>query len=140
MSTFVINGGKSLSGSIAPQGAKNEALQVICAALLTPEKVVIRNIPNIRDVNKLIKLLVDLGVKVEKTGPNDYSFQADEIDLGYLDSPAFKQKGATLRGSIMIVGPLLTRFGQGYIPRPGGDKIGRRETGYPLHRIPGSGC
>ncbi len=126
MSTFVINGGKSLSGSIAPQGAKNEALQVICAALLTPEKVVIRNIPNIRDVNKLIKLLVDLGVKVEKTGPNDYSFQADEIDLGYLDSPAFKQKGATLRGSIMIVGPLLTRFGQGYIPRPGGDKIGRR--------------
>ncbi len=126
MSTFIINGGKPLSGSITPQGAKNEALQVICAVLLTPEKVIIRNIPNIRDVNKLIELLADLGVKVEKLGPNDYSFHADEVNLGYLDSPAFKQKGAALRGSIMIVGPLLTRFGRGYIPRPGGDKIGRR--------------
>lgn len=126
MSTFIINGGKPLSGSITPQGAKNEALQVICAVLLTPEKVIIRNIPNIRDVNKLIELLVDLGVKVEKLGPNDYSFQADEVNLAYLDSPAFKQKGAALRGSIMIVGPLLTRFGKGFIPRPGGDKIGRR--------------
>ena len=126
MSTFIINGGKPLSGSITPQGAKNEALQVICAVLLTPEKVIIRNIPNIRDVNKLIELLVDLGVKVEKLGPNDYSFKADEVNLAYLDSHAFKQKGAALRGSIMIVGPLLTRFGKGYIPRPGGDKIGLR--------------
>lgn len=126
MSTFIINGGKPLSGTITPQGAKNEALQVICAVLLTPEKVIIRNIPNIRDVNKLIELLVELGVKVEKLGPSDYSFKADEVNLGYLDSPAFKQKGAALRGSIMIVGPLLTRFGKGYIPRPGGDKIGRR--------------
>ena len=126
MSTFIINGGKPLSGSITPQGAKNEALQVICAVLLTPEKVIIRNIPNIRDVNKLIELLVDLGVKVEKLGPNDYSFKANEVNLAYLDSHAFKQKGAALRGSIMIVGPLLTRFGKGYIPRPGGDKIGLR--------------
>ncbi len=126
MSTFIINGGKPLSGSITPQGAKNEALQVICAVLLTPEKVIIRNIPNIRDVNKLIELLVGLGVKVEKLGPNDYSFKANEVNLAYLDSHAFKQKGAALRGSIMIVGPLLTRFGKGYIPRPGGDKIGLR--------------
>lgn len=126
MSTFIINGGNPLKGSITPQGAKNEALQVICATLLTPEKVIIRNVPNIVDVNKLIELLVELGVKVEKLGPNSYSFHADEVNMDFLDSEAFKQKGSALRGSIMIVGPLLARFGKGYIPRPGGDKIGRR--------------
>ncbi len=126
MSTFIINGGKALKGSITPQGAKNEALQVICATLLTPEKVIIRNVPNIVDVNKLIELLVELGVKVEKLGPNAFSFHADEVNMDFLDSDAFKLKGAALRGSIMIVGPLLARFGKGYIPRPGGDKIGRR--------------
>lgn len=126
MASFIINGGKSLSGQIQPQGAKNEALQVICAVLLTPEKVTIHNIPNIRDVNKLIELLIDMGVKVEKTGPNSYNFKADQVNLDYLSSEDFKSKGAALRGSIMIVGPLLARFGKGYIPKPGGDKIGRR--------------
>lgn len=126
MSVFRIEGGHSLQGEITPQGAKNEALQVICAVLLTPEKVTISNIPDIRDVNKLIDILKDLGVKVEKLGPNAYSFQADEINLDYLESLQFKKDGSALRGSIMIVGPLLTRFGRGYIPRPGGDKIGRR--------------
>ncbi len=126
MSVFRIEGGHRLSGEIVPQGAKNEALQIICATLLTPSKVVISNIPDIRDVNKLIFILGELGVKVEKLGPNKYSFQADEINLDYLESLQFKQDGSSLRGSIMIVGPLLTRFGRGYIPRPGGDKIGRR--------------
>lgn len=126
MSTFVIEGGHKLSGSITPQGAKNEALQVICAVLLTPEKVTISNIPDIRDVNKLIYILSELGVKVDKIGPDTYTFQADELDLDYLESEKFKIEGSSLRGSIMIVGPLLARFGKGYIPRPGGDKIGRR--------------
>ena len=126
MGTFVIEGGHKLSGSITPQGAKNEALQVICAVLLTPEKVIISNIPDIRDVNKLIYILSELGVKVDKMSPDTYSFQADEIDLDYLESEKFKVEGSSLRGSIMIVGPLLARFGKGYIPRPGGDKIGRR--------------
>lgn len=126
MSVFRIEGGHRLSGEIVPQGAKNEALQIICATLLTPSKVVISNIPDIRDVNKLIFILGELGVKVEKLGPNKYSFQADELNLDYLESLQFKQDGSSLRGSIMIVGPLLTRFGRGYIPRPGGDKIGRR--------------
>ena len=127
MSIFKIEGGHRLQGDIIPQGAKNEALQVICAVLLTPEKVTISNIPDIRDVNKLIFILGELGVKVEKIADNTYTFQADEIDLKYLESAKFKKDGSSLRGSIMIVGPLLTRFGRGYIPRPGGDKIGRRK-------------
>lgn len=126
MSVFRIEGGHRLSGEIVPQGAKNEALQIICATLLTPSKVTIRNIPDIRDVNKLIFILGELGVKTEKLGPNAYTFQADELNLDYLESLQFKKDGSSLRGSIMIVGPLLTRFGRGYIPRPGGDKIGRR--------------
>ncbi|CAM4035789.1 UDP-N-acetylglucosamine 1-carboxyvinyltransferase [Gillisia hiemivivida] len=126
MGTFQIEGGHSLSGSIQPQGAKNEALQILCAVLLTPEKVIINNIPDIIDVNKLIKLLGNLGVKIEKLDKGRYSFQSDSIDLDYLESDAFKNEGSGLRGSIMIVGPLLGRFGKGYIPRPGGDKIGRR--------------
>ncbi|MDD3721184.1 MAG: UDP-N-acetylglucosamine 1-carboxyvinyltransferase [Lutibacter sp.] len=126
MAKFVIEGGHKLSGSITPQGAKNEALQVICAVLLTPEKVTISNIPDIRDVNKLIYILSEFGVKVDRISPDTYSFQADELDLKYLESEKFKVEGSSLRGSIMIVGPLLARFGKGYIPRPGGDKIGRR--------------
>lgn len=126
MAIFKIEGGHKLSGSITPQGAKNEALQIICAVLLTPEKVRIENIPNIIDVNKLIFILGELGVKIEKHDVNTYAFQADDINLEYLESPEFKRDGSSLRGSIMIVGPLLARFGKGYIPRPGGDKIGRR--------------
>ena len=126
MSVFKIEGGHRLQGEIVPQGAKNEALQVICATLLTASKVTISNIPDIRDVNKLIYILGELGVKVERLDRNTYSFQADEVDLDYLESLQFKKDGSSLRGSIMIVGPLLTRFGRGYIPRPGGDKIGRR--------------
>ncbi len=126
MGTFRVEGGHKLHGNITPQGAKNEALQIICATLLTSEKVRIHNIPDIRDVNKLIFILGELGVKVEKLGPNSYSFQADAINLGYLESLDFKNDGSQLRGSIMLVGPLLSRFGKGYIPRPGGDKIGRR--------------
>jgi UDP-N-acetylglucosamine 1-carboxyvinyltransferase len=126
MSVFRIEGGHRLSGEIVPQGAKNEALQIICATLLTSSKVIVNNIPDIRDVNKLIFILSELGVKVEKLGANAYSFQADELNLDYLESLQFKKDGSSLRGSIMIVGPLLTRFGRGYIPRPGGDKIGRR--------------
>ncbi|MEE4257340.1 MAG: UDP-N-acetylglucosamine 1-carboxyvinyltransferase [Bacteroidales bacterium] len=126
MSSFEIIGGKRLKGSIVPQGAKNEALQVISAVLLTSEKVEMHKVPDIRDVNKLIDILRDLGVKIEKTGPESYTFQADTIDLEYLKSPEFKAKGASLRGSIMIIGPLLARFGQAFMPHPGGDKIGRR--------------
>lgn len=126
MGIFEINGGNKLKGDLVPQGAKNEALQVICAVLLTPEKVTIKNIPNIRDVNKLIDLLRDLGVKVNQLNESDYEFQADDIDVDYLVSDEFKQKGGGLRGSIMIMGPLLSRFGKAYMPRPGGDKIGRR--------------
>ena len=126
MGTFQIEGGHRLKGEIQPQGAKNEALQILCAVLLTPEKVTIGNIPDIRDVNKLITLLGNLGVKIQKLGPNEYSFKSDELNLEYLESEKFKQEGSGLRGSIMIVGPLLGRFGKGYIPRPGGDKIGRR--------------
>ncbi len=126
MSVFEIIGGKKLKGEIIPQGAKNEALQILCAVLLTPEKVVIQNIPDIVDVNKLIDLLRDLGLKIEKTGHEEYTFQADNVDVDYLNSAEFKKKGGSLRGSIMIVGPLLSRFGKGYIPKPGGDKIGRR--------------
>lgn len=126
MSSFAIEGGKPLSGEIIPQGAKNEALQVICACLLTKEKIIIRNIPNIRDVNKLIELLRSIGVKVEKTEPSGYSFTAADVDMAYLQSPEFRDKVASLRGSIMILGPLLGRFGKGYVYLPGGDKIGRR--------------
>lgn len=126
MKSFKIEGGHPLKGSIQPQGAKNEALQILCAVLLTSKKVSIHNIPNIIDVNKLIHLLRKLGVKVEKHSDNSYTFQADALDLDYLETPAFKVDGAGLRGSIMIVGPLLARFGKGYIPKPGGDKIGRR--------------
>ena len=126
MSSFIIYGGEKIKGEITPQGAKNEALQVISATLLTTEKVTINNIPQIRDVLKLIELLGDLGVKIGKTGNDTYTFQADNIDLEYLKSAEFKKKGAGLRGSIMIIGPLLTRFGKAYIPQPGGDKIGRR--------------
>ena len=126
MASFEIIGGKQLKGELTPQGAKNEALQIISAVLLTPEKVVINNIPDIIDVNKLIDLLRDLGVKVEKTAHEQFTFQADEVNIDYINSEKFKNKGGALRGSIMIVGPLLTRFGRGYIPKPGGDKIGRR--------------
>lgn len=126
MSIFKIEGGHRLHGEITPQGAKNEALQVICAVLLTPEKVTISNIPDIRDVNKLIYILGELGVNVKKVDNNTYTFQADQVNLAYLESLEFKNDGSSLRGSIMLVGPLLTRFGKGYIPRPGGDKIGRR--------------
>jgi len=126
MSTFVIEGGHTLSGNITPQGAKNEALQVICSVLLTSEKVTISNVPDIIDVNKLIFILGELGVKVTKLNADTYEFQSDDIDLDYLELDKFKKDGSSLRGSIMIVGPLLARFGKGYIPRPGGDKIGRR--------------
>lgn len=126
MGTFQIEGGHQLKGEIQPQGAKNEALQILCAVLLTPEKVTINNIPDIRDVNKLIQILGNLGVKIQKLGKGSYTFKSDELQLEYLESELFKQEGSGLRGSIMIVGPLLARFGKGYIPRPGGDKIGRR--------------
>ncbi|WP_366187175.1 UDP-N-acetylglucosamine 1-carboxyvinyltransferase [Flavobacterium ovatum] len=126
MGIFKIEGGTRLKGEITPQGAKNEALQILCAVLLTPEKVTINNIPDIIDVNKLIKLLGNLGVKINKIGSGSYDFQADEVNVGYLETEAFKKEGGALRGSIMIVGPLLARFGKGYIPKPGGDKIGRR--------------
>ena len=126
MGSFIIEGGHKLKGEIQPQGAKNEALQILCAVLLTPEKVIINNVPDIVDINILIELLKDLGVKVEKLNKESYSFQADEINLEYLISDEFKAKGTRIRGSIMIVGPLLARFGKGFIPRPGGDKIGRR--------------
>jgi len=126
MSSFKITGGQKLKGDITPQGAKNEALQVICATLLTSEEVVISNIPNIIDVIKLMDLLEVLGVEVKQISEHTYSFRAANIDLEVLKSDTYKKKGSGLRGSIMIVGPLLTRFGKGYIPQPGGDKIGRR--------------
>ena len=126
MATFKVKGGIKLKGDLHPQGAKNETLQILCAVLLTPEEVRISNIPDIVDVNKLIDLLGDLGVSVKKNGPGDFTFKAENINLDYLTSETFKQKGASLRGSIMIVGPLLARFGKAFIPKPGGDKIGRR--------------
>jgi UDP-N-acetylglucosamine 1-carboxyvinyltransferase len=126
MASFEIYGGKPLKGELIPQGAKNEALQVLCAPLLTAEKVTISNIPNIVDVNKLIELMQAMGVKVEKVEQGTFIFQAKDIDLKYLESEDFKKRAASLRGSIMIVGPLLARFGKGFIPKPGGDKIGRR--------------
>jgi len=126
MGKFIVEGGLKLSGEITPQGAKNEALQVISATLLSEEKITINKIPNIRDVNKLIALLSDLGVQVEKLGPESYSFKADNIDLDYMRTEQFKEQASSLRGSVMIMGPLLARFGQAYLPQPGGDKIGRR--------------
>lgn len=126
MLSFRIEGGHSLSGEIIPQGAKNEALQVICATLLTPDPVVINNIPDIRDVNVLLEILRELGVQIDALGQNTYRFVARDIDVSYLETSAFKQKAATLRGSIMILGPLLARYRKASIPRPGGDKIGRR--------------
>ncbi len=126
MSSFKVKGGKSLKGEIVPQGAKNEALQIISAVLLTAEQVTIKNIPQIRDVLKLIELLGDLGVEVQKISNDTYTFKSANVNLEYLRSDDFKKKGAALRGSIMIIGPLLARFGKAYIPEPGGDKIGRR--------------
>ncbi|MBW8241654.1 UDP-N-acetylglucosamine 1-carboxyvinyltransferase [Muricauda oceani] len=126
MGTFRIEGGHQLHGEITPQGAKNEALQILCAVLLSEEKITIHNIPDIVDVNKLIALLEDLGVKIQKKGKGSYTFKADDVNLDYLQSAKFKEDGRGLRGSIMLVGPLLARFGKGYIPKPGGDKIGRR--------------
>lgn len=126
MGTFKIEGGHRLSGEITPQGAKNEALQILCAVLLTSEEITINNIPDIVDVNKLIFLLEDLGVKIQKKKKGTYAFKADDVNLDYMQSDQFKKDGSGLRGSIMLVGPLLARFGKGYIPKPGGDKIGRR--------------
>lgn len=126
MSSFEIHGGKKLKGELTVQGAKNEALQVLCAPLLTSEKVTISNIPDIVDVNKLIDLLQTMGVKIEKVERGTYVFQAKDINLSYLETEDFKKRASSLRGSIMIVGPLLARFGKGFIPKPGGDKIGRR--------------
>jgi UDP-N-acetylglucosamine 1-carboxyvinyltransferase len=126
MGTFKIEGGHQLKGKIQPQGAKNEALQILCAVLLTAEEIKIDNIPDIIDVNKLIALLKKLGVKINTVAKGSYTFKADDVNLKYLESEEFKEDGKGLRGSIMIVGPLLARFGKGYIPKPGGDKIGRR--------------
>jgi UDP-N-acetylglucosamine 1-carboxyvinyltransferase len=126
MTTFRVVGGKSLKGNITPQGAKNEALQILCATLLSSETITIHNIPDIRDVNKLIELLAELGVKVEKLGNASWTFTAADINMDFLQSKIYEQKAASLRGSIMILGPLLARFGKAKIPKPGGDKIGRR--------------
>ena len=126
MASFLIEGGHPLSGTITPQGAKNEALEVICATLLTADEVVIRNIPDIRDVNNLILLLKDIGVKVDRRGRNEYAFRADDLDLGFLGSDEFVRKCSALRGSVLLIGPLLARFGKAVIATPGGDKIGRR--------------
>lgn len=126
MESFIIEGGHQLSGTITPQGAKNEALQVICACLLTEEEVRITNIPDILDVNNLIKLLTDIGVKVTRNSRNDYTFRADNLNLDYLDSVEFVEKCSSLRGSVLMIGPLLGRFGKATVAKPGGDKIGRR--------------
>jgi UDP-N-acetylglucosamine 1-carboxyvinyltransferase len=126
MASFIIEGGHPLSGEITPQGAKNEALQVICASLLTNEEVTIHNIPDIRDVNNLIQLLRDIGVKVQKAAPSTYTFRADELNLSFLESDEFVQKCAALRGSVLLIGPLLARMGKAVVAKPGGDKIGRR--------------
>ena len=126
MASFKITGGRRLSGELVPQGAKNEALQILCAVLLTKEPVTIHNIPNIRDVNQLIDLLGDMGVWVTKIGEGSYRFVASDVNLDYLDTPAYKSKAAALRGSVMLLGPMLARYKKGRIPRPGGDKIGRR--------------
>ena len=146
MASFIIEGGHPLHGTIRPQGAKNEALQVICATLLTSEAVTIHNIPDIRDVNNLIQLLRDIGVRVSRK-ENTYTFQADTLNLAFLESDEFVQKCAALRGSVMLIGPLLARMGKAVITKPGGDKIGRRrldthflgfqKLGAKFHRIEG---
>ncbi|MGV3538207.1 MAG: UDP-N-acetylglucosamine 1-carboxyvinyltransferase [Rufibacter sp.] len=126
MASFEVIGGRPLKGEIIPQGAKNEALQILCAVLLTPEPVIISNIPNIRDVNKLIELLRDMGVDMEQTAPDTYIFKAENVNLDYLSSEKFIEQARAIRGSVMILGPLLARFGVAKLPKPGGDKIGRR--------------
>ncbi|MFW5566840.1 MAG: UDP-N-acetylglucosamine 1-carboxyvinyltransferase, partial [Prevotella sp.] len=126
MASFIIEGGHALSGTITPQGAKNEALEVICATLLTSDAVRISNVPNILDVNNLIRLLKDIGVKVTANAPGEYTFQADDLNLDYLDSLEFVKKCSALRGSVLMFGPLLGRFGKATVAKPGGDKIGRR--------------
>jgi UDP-N-acetylglucosamine 1-carboxyvinyltransferase len=126
MEIFEVRGGKPLKGEITPQGAKNEALQILCAVLLTPERVVVRNVPQIVDVLQLIELLERMGVEVEKIDASTYAFRAREIDLDYLQTEDYRRRGSRLRGSVMIIGPMLARFGVGYMPKPGGDKIGRR--------------
>ncbi len=126
MARFIIEGGRHLKGELTPQGAKNEALQIICATLLTPDEITVKNIPEIQDVLKLIDILKGMGVKVNHPGQGTYIFKSDEINLGYLNTPQFYSQAVSLRGSIMILGPLLARFGIGLIPQPGGDKIGRR--------------
>lgn len=126
MASFRITGGRRLKGNIYPQGAKNEALQILCAVLLTSEPVTVHNIPNIRDVNQLINLLGDLGVRIERLSESSVRFQADKVNMGYLETALYKQKATALRGSVMLLGPMLGRFGKGSISRPGGDKIGRR--------------
>ena len=126
MGSFKIKGGNRLKGDLIPQGAKNEALQVICAILLTPREVIIRNIPEINDVINLIGLISDMGVRVIKKAQGEYSFCAEQVNIEYLQSEAYRSKSTSLRGSVMIIGPLLARFGKGYIPKPGGDRIGRR--------------
>ncbi|MBQ7791386.1 MAG: UDP-N-acetylglucosamine 1-carboxyvinyltransferase [Rikenellaceae bacterium] len=126
MAVFEVHGGRTLSGEITPQGAKNEALQILCATLLTEEKVIVKNVPQILDVQQLIELLKCMGSEVEQLAEDTYSFQAKNIDLEYLKSDDYRRRAARLRGSVMLIGPLLARFGVGYIPKPGGDKIGRR--------------
>ncbi|MDE6633965.1 MAG: UDP-N-acetylglucosamine 1-carboxyvinyltransferase, partial [Bacteroidaceae bacterium] len=126
MSSFIIEGGHSLQGEIQPQGAKNEALQVLCATLLTSEPVRIKNVPDIADVNTQIKLLSEIGVKICTNAPGDYTFQADKINLEYLQSDEYLTRCSHLRGSVMFLGPLLARYGTASVSRPGGDKIGRR--------------
>jgi UDP-N-acetylglucosamine 1-carboxyvinyltransferase len=126
MDAFSIKGGKRLQGEIVPQGAKNEALQILCATLLTDQPVTISNLPDIRDVNFLIEIIGDFGVKVQRLAPDTVRFQADDVNLDYLQSPVYSEKGRKLRGSVMILGPLLARFKKASLPKPGGDKIGRR--------------
>ena len=124
--SFEIVGGNRLKGELVPQGAKNEALQVLCAVVMSPEKITISNVPNIRDVNMLITLLKGLGVQVERIKPDTWTFQADKVNLDYLSSAEFRQNAGRIRGSVMLMGALLARFGRAYLPKPGGDKIGRR--------------
>src|SRR5215210_1713454 len=126
MASFEVKGGKKLKGEITPQGAKNEALQIISAVLLTAEKITVRNIPDILDVNNLIELLQEMNVKVERLDRHTCVFQADDVNLNYLRSNEFKSKSGRLRGSVMLAGPMLARFKKAFIPKPGGDKIGRR--------------
>ena len=126
MAVFKVEGGHRLHGAIAPQGAKNEALQILCAVLLTPERVVVHNIPQILDVMQLIELLRRMGVEVERLSEESYAFTAREIDFDYIRSDDYRQRAMRLRGSVMLIGPMLARFGTGFVPKPGGDKIGRR--------------